>query len=901
MENETNKNNMSIRKIIIITYLVGIIVPILLIGSILFSNWISSTGKIAQNMSVDMNNEISDQINSFLTVPFHINEVNEKLIKNKIVDLSNEEERDKYFVSVLQAHNNNIYSFTYGMENGEYYGARRNEEGAIEIVNNNSTTGGSSWYYSINENLTREELVFKTDIFDVRTRDWYKVAKQVKITTFSPIYKHFVMEDLTISAATPIYDLNGNIQGVLGAHMILSDINHYIEDIVDDHNGYALVMENNSNLLIANSFGSENFTISEDGSLKRFTIDELNNELMTSIFSRYIEENENSPQIKTAAGKYFVNVTNYQNEGLDWIIISAIPSNLFTGEINENMKITAIIILITILIAIIIYFIIIKRIFKPIDNLILTSREIATGNLLKRATIVRNDEIGNLSSAFNFMADKLYQFVDNLEVKVKERTTKLELANEELSQTKEELSLILDTTAEGIFGIDMEGICIFCNDSCINLLGYSCQEDILGKNIQKVLRGQQKDGIIERQHNFRILESLLAEEKLHVEEEIFWKADGTSIDVEYHSYPKLKAGNVIGAVISFNNITEKKERQEQIEYLSCHDSLTGLLNRGCFENKMKQLNSEGLLPISIIFGDLNGLKLVNDIFGHAAGDMLIRKTAKVLENICGNNNIIARVGGDEFIVILPQVNSTQTVKLMAQIKKELSKEKVYAVKCSMALGFDTKTHDSENLEKIMGNAESEMYKEKLLSKKNYGIETIQMILKELQRRNPGEKEHSKRVASLCAKMGKAMGLTETEIKRLKDAGYIHDIGKIVLEEDLNNQGHSENEIWQVQQHSAVGYKILNLFDDTLDLAEVVYAHHEKWDGTGYPKGLKGEEIPLISRIISIINKYDKILTKMETDKEDARRLALEKIRELSGKSFDPSLVGIFIEMMKKMK
>lgn len=896
-----SKNKISIRNIIIVTFIFSIITSSSFIGKIVFSNWKSSINKITYKMAKDINIDISNQINSFMNVPKHINEVNEKIMHSGLVDFSNEEERDRYFVGVLQSHKNEIYSFTYGMENGEYYGARRNEKGEIQIVVNNASTGGSSWYYHVNDDFTRGEVEFKTDKFDARTRDWYKAAKTAGKPTFSPIYKHFVMDDLTVSAVTPIYDEDGKLIGVLGAHMILSNINNYVNETIKAYDGYALVLEKDSNTLIANSFGSENFAVLEDGSLKRNKISELDNELITGIFQHYSSGEDNDFQFVYEKRGYYVNVLNYQNEGLDWIVISAIPNNLFTQEIYDNMGLTAIIISITILLVAAIYLIIIKWIFKPIDDLILVSNEIAIGNLTTRATVVRYDEIGKLSNAFNFMADKMFNLVNNLEQKVKERTAELEFANEELNRIKEDLYLILDTTAEGIFGIDMDGKCIFCNDSCVKLLGYNCQGDILEKNVHNIIHCNNGDENYIPQEDCKILESILDNEKLYVVDEAFWKADGTKIDVEYHSYPKMKDGIVIGAVVTFIDITDKKKDEEQIKYLSNHDSLTGLLNRRCFEYHLKQKDKPSFLPISIIFGDLNGLKLMNDIFGHVAGDKLIQKTAEVLKKACREDDIIARVGGDEFMVLLPKTDADGTLKIMERIRTEMEKEKVFDIKCSIAIGFDTKVDSSRDVEKVMGNAEREMYKEKLLSKKNYSLNTIQSILKTLHERDPREKLHSERVAELCYKIGRAIGLNEHELKRLKDVGLIHDIGKIVLDEEiLKKEELNENERNQIQQHPVVGYRILNLFDSTLDLADCVYAHHEKWDGTGYPKGLRGEEIPLISRIVAITDWYSEKMLNNYNNISTANAKALKEIDDLSGKDFDPNLAEIFIHLMKEV-
>lgn len=894
-----NKKNISIRNIIIVTFVFSIIASTLFIGKMVFSNWISSVNKITYKMAKDLNMDISNQINSFMNVPKHINEVNKEMIQNELVNFSDEAERDRFFVGVLQTHIDEIYSFTYGMENGEFYGARRNENGEIQIVENNKSTGGSSWYYYVNDDFTRGEIAFKTDSFDARTRDWYKAAKMSGESTFSPIYKHFVMNDLTVSSATPIYDSDGKLLGVLGTHMILSNINSYVNEIIKPYDGYALVLEKDSNTLIANSFGGENFTILKDGSLKRNKINELDNEVVTGMFQRYSNGEDSDFQFVYDKKGYFVNVLNYKNEGLDWIVISAIPNNLFTQEIYDNMGLTAVVISITILLVVALYLVIIKWIFKPIDDLILVSNDIAVGNLTTRANVVRYDEIGKLSNAFNFMAEKMFNLVNNLEQKVKERTSELEFANEELYRIKEDLYLILDTTAEGIFGIDMDGKCIFCNDSCVKLLGYSCQEDILGKNVHNLTHYNSDENQTPKE-DCKILKSILTNEKLYVVDEAFGRADGKKMDVEYHSYPKLKDGIVIGAVVTFIDITEKKKDEEQIKYLSDHDSLTGLLNRRCFEYHLKQKDNSTFLPISIIFGDLNGLKLMNDIFGHVAGDKLIQKTAEVLKKACREDDIIARVGGDEFMILLPKTDADGTLKIMERIRTEMEKEKVLDIKCSIAIGFDTKVDSSLDVEKVMGNAEREMYKEKLLSKKNYSINTIQSILKTIHERYPREKLHSERVAALCDKMGRAMCLNEDELKRLRDVGYMHDIGKIVLDEEILKKGAlNDNERHQLEQHPVVGYRILNLFDSTLDLAGCVYAHHEKWDGTGYPKGLQGEEIPLISRIVAITDWYEKKLMINDNKITNAKETTLKEIDWLTGKDFDPDLAKVFINLMKQ--
>jgi len=142
-------------------------------------------------------------------------------------------------------------------------------------------------------------------------------------------------------------------------------------------------------------------------------------------------------------------------------------------------------------------------------------------------------------------------------------------------------------------------------------------------------------------------------------------------------------------------------------------------------------------------------------------------------------------------------------------------------------------------------------------------------------------------------------LPENEIGKLERAGYLHDIGKIVLEEGLLTKDTlSDEELDKMQQHSTVGYRILSLFDDTLDLAEYVFGHHERWDGAGYPRGLKGEQIPLLSRIISVVETYERVLNRGEFPLKNRILAALDVIKNGAGTQFDLQIAGRFVQMIE---
>lgn len=470
----------------------------------------------------------------------------------------------------------------------------------------------------------------------------------------------------------------------------------------------------------------------------------------------------------------------------------------------------------------------------------------------------------------------------------------------QLEYSQNNLRLILDSSAEAIYGIDTNGNCTICNASCVKMLGYCDQSDLLGKNMHRQIHHTNRDGTPSPVEDCKIYTAFMKGESSHVEDEVFWRADGTSFDVEYYSYPKVKHGVITGAVVTFMDISDRKQKEAEIQYLSYHDMLTGLYNRRCFEKNRNSIDTPDHLPLSIIFADINGLKMTNDIFGHPAGDKLIKKSSEILGQVCRRDDVVARVGGDEFILLLPKTTKENAKEILNKIKSGFAGARVEAIKCSISLGFDTKQSPDQSLDEIIANAENEMYKDKTSNRMSSNIDIIDTISETLYSRSPVERQHAITVFNLCTDFGAALHLPEPEINKLSRAGYLHDIGKIVLDDSiLFEDTLSENESEKMKQHPAVGYRILNLFDNTLDLAECVYGHHERWDGTGYPRGLEGEQIPLLSRIISVVETYDRVLNRGTIPLQDRKLAALNVIEKGAGTQFDPQIAKLFVQMIEK--
>ncbi|MGE4589197.1 MAG: diguanylate cyclase [Acidaminococcaceae bacterium] len=900
MKGNERRTNLSIKFILGIVSFLTLSVTMSCIAYLVFSNWTASAEHVTQKLAQDMAGDVYGKIDVFLHKPEHINELNYKLIKNGILDMNNERQREKFFVGVLQSYDKEIYSFSYGTSSGEYYGARRNASGVIEIMRDNAATGGHSWYYEVNADLTAGRRVLDAGAFDPRGRSWYQFAEKAKAPIFSPVYKHFVMDGLAISAASPVYNQQEELQGVLGTHMLITSIGDYLAAIVNKNDGYVAILDKTSNKIISSSLDGNRNSISVTNAVAANAFASIDQDVLVQIYQKYLSAHNDSFIYTIDNQKMFIGVEQYQQNGLNWVIISALPTSVLVAEVLQNIEQTVALLVLAVALLVLINYFVTRKLLSPMNNLLDAAEELSAGNLLPRAEIVRKDELGRIAEAFNKVADKMSSLINNLESIVKVRTNELNKTNEILKDSKRHLQIILDSTAEAIYGIDLEGNCIFCNASCLKILKYSSQEELLGKNMHWQIHHSRIDGTQFPIEECSISQSLGQKEGVYVYGEVFWRSDNTSFYVEYRSYPSYKDDRIVGAVVTFMDITERKKNEEELQYISSHDVLTGLKNRRCFEKVLKEIDVAENLPLSVIFADINGLKMTNDIFGHAAGDELIKKIAEILQASCRVNDVIGRVGGDEFIVLLPKTANEEGMSIMDRIKVSLGKANVAAIKCSVSLGCETKTDSNQKITEIMANAENKMYKDKVLNRKVINESIINNLMETLYVRNKKEKVHSERVSILSGKISEMLGFTATKVKRVKEAGYLHDIGKIVFDEKIlrgNNLSAAEIEI--KKQHPVVGYRILNLFDDTLDLAEAVYSHHENWDGTGYPKGLKGEEIPVMARIIAVAEVYDELTNEYGNLHFD-KATALQKIQSLAGKRFDSAIVEVFIKIQENI-
>lgn len=465
-----------------------------------------------------------------------------------------------------------------------------------------------------------------------------------------------------------------------------------------------------------------------------------------------------------------------------------------------------------------------------------------------------------------------------------------------LISEKKYLETTLKSVGDGVISTDNKGRIVLLNKIGEYLTGWT-QAEAAGQPIEAVFNvingytGEKADNIVNKALSMgRIIE--LAN---HV---ILTSKDGSQRPIENCAAPIFEEnGNISGVVVVFRDVSEAKRRQAEILHVSYHDYLTGLYNRRFYEEELKRLDTKKNLPLTLLMADINGLKLINDALGYAKGDEVIKKAGKKIAAGCRGNDIVSRLGGDEFIVILPKTDASGAECIIKRIRDHEADEKVGAFGISITFGFETKNDEQENIQDIFKQAENNLYTNKLYQ--NFGTisKTVDLVMQTLYEKNNREMLHSKRVSEICEAIAQQMGFETEMVNQIKLAGLVHDIGKIGIDENiLNKPGKLNDTEWkEIKRHPEIGYRILNSSPEFMELTAYVLQHHEKWDGQGYPLGLKGKEISVQARIIGVADAYDAMTSYRTYGNELSDEEAIVEIKNASGSQFDPEIAGIFVE------
>ena len=366
-----------------------------------------------------------------------------------------------------------------------------------------------------------------------------------------------------------------------------------------------------------------------------------------------------------------------------------------------------------------------------------------------------------------------------------------------------------------------------------------------------------------------------------------------------------ESGEIVALEGIIIDITKTKLQFLQIQYLSNHDQLTGLHNRQFYDTAKKALDSEKNLPLSVFFVDINGLKLINDAFGYDVGDHIIQSTAAVLKANIKQNEVLARIGGDEFGILLSHTDAQACEQRMQELKNAFglhnSNERDRAMIINLSIGFCTKSDPSIDFSQVEKDAEANMARRKLFDQKSHHNAVLSSIMATLFERSYETKEHAERIGSFCTTIGKKLSLHEDDIDRLQLFAMLHDIGKIGISDQILNKPAALNdeELAVMRTHPEIGYRIAMASPDLAPIADLILTHHERWDGKGYPNQIAGERIPLLSRILAVADAYDAMTEDRVYRKALSQEQAIEEIQKNAGAQFDPDIAAVFLDILEQ--
>uniref|UniRef100_UPI00403F9A7E HD domain-containing phosphohydrolase n=1 Tax=Candidatus Enterococcus willemsii TaxID=1857215 RepID=UPI00403F9A7E len=479
-------------------------------------------------------------------------------------------------------------------------------------------------------------------------------------------------------------------------------------------------------------------------------------------------------------------------------------------------------------------------------------------------------------------------------------STDREWYRSELFKEKEFLRITLNSIGDGVVTTDNQGRITGLNSVAEKLIGWSTEEvenqyftdivhlqnentgEITSNPIQKVLSTGKTIGL----------------------------ANHTELINRYsevipitNSFAPIQSerGKTFGVVMVFHDMRLEKEHHRQIEFLSYYDELTGLFNRKYMENAIVKL-AKKQESLAVIMIDVNGLKISNDIFGHETGDLVLKKVATILEETCSSRDLIARWGGDEFVILMKGKLLQDAENLVKQLKDITVF--IEGSNLPLSLSFGCACTDSQtSIAMALQDAEKNMYQQKLLNGKSYRNAIISTLLATLYEKSNETEEHSKRLEEYCLAIGQRLQLSSKELDELSLLALLHDIGKVGIDANiLKKPSALTDEEWvEMKRHPEVGYRIAQETADLESVADLILAHHERWDGKGYPHQLKGEEIPLACRILSVVDSFDAMTNDRVYRQAMTTEEAVAEIKRSSGTQFDPKIVEHFIHVLEERK
>ena len=476
---------------------------------------------------------------------------------------------------------------------------------------------------------------------------------------------------------------------------------------------------------------------------------------------------------------------------------------------------------------------------------------------------------------------------------------------QEVTKQKLNFEALFRYSHDAIAMFDHEHNVIDCNKPFISMFGYTLFE-MLGKNLDNFISDPKHIG------DAKVLTVQVFDGKQVISEGVRYNKHGDAVEVAIQGVPMLIDGHVIGGYAIYTDISDRKKNERHLAHISTHDYLTDLLNRNHFDSLMNKYYRGERQMLGFVMIDINNLKLVNDAFGHVVGDMVLVEVANRITQSANHafencrdveGCLIGRLGSDEFGVLIPDSSKEVLEDFVEVLKEKCANIRLGEVEISVAFGWSEIDNTVDSLKSLLKNTEDNMNRNKLIESPSVRAKAVYAIVNTLHEKNKREEAHSRRVGSLSYQLGQHLGVSSRELDELKSMGLLHDIGKIAIDDHILNKPDrlDDEEYVEIKKHPEIGYRILSSVNELSEMAEYVLCHHEAYDGKGYPRGLKGEEIPYLSRIIAVTDAYDAMTRDRAYRKAMSQKEAGEELKRCAGTQFDPHIVEVFLKNMENLE
>lgn len=385
-------------------------------------------------------------------------------------------------------------------------------------------------------------------------------------------------------------------------------------------------------------------------------------------------------------------------------------------------------------------------------------------------------------------------------------------------------------------------------------------------------------------------------------ESVLRRKDGSTFPVEVSATGGMLQGQQVILGIC-RDVTERKHFEDQLRYMSRHDYLTGLYNRLTFEEKLIQLKNNPPYPFAVVMCDLDGLKMINDTFGHETGDIFIKAAASNLKKAVRPQDFLARTAGDEFVIIIPNADKAIVEEIIGRIRYCVQNfnDCQLPIPLNISIGYAIVENEDFDIKEALKTAENNMYREKVHHSISRKSSIIKTLMKMLEARDIITQDHSQRTEKMAVKLANRLNMSQRQIEDIKLLAMFHDIGKVGIPDSLLfKKGRlTREERLEMQRHTEIGHRIAVSSPELAHISDWILLHHEWWDGNGYPLGLKGEEIPIECRILAIVDSYDAMIQDRPYRKAMSHEEAVAELKRCAGTQFDPHLVELFIKILEE--